>query len=88
MAESERDPRTYEAIIVELKAASDLVPDHLAQTINYLAVTGHAVGLLLNFGKARLQYRRVVFSGEKPEVLDEDAVWGGHDPGKTNARSL
>ena len=63
----------YEAIIVELKAASDLDSSHLGQTINYLKATGTTVGLLLNFGRPRLQYRRVIFSGQTSEVFDENA---------------
>jgi GxxExxY protein len=63
----------YESIIVELKAAADLDSSHLGQTINYLKATGTTVGLLLNFGRPRLQYRRVIFSGQSADVCDEDA---------------
>ena len=37
-------------IIVELKAAKTLIPDHHAQLLNYLKATDIEVGLLLNFG--------------------------------------
>ena len=37
-------------IIVELKAAKALMPDHHAQLLNYLKATDIEVGLLLNFG--------------------------------------
>jgi len=46
-------------VLVELKAVSNLVPEHSAQVINYLNATGIKVGLLVNFGNSRLQYKRL-----------------------------
>ena len=40
----------YGKIIVELKAVKDLGPEHKAQLLNYLKVTGLELGLLVNFG--------------------------------------
>ena len=45
-------------VIVELKTVSSLAPEHSAQVINYLNATGFQVGLLLNFGNPKLQYKR------------------------------
>ncbi|MDZ4121840.1 MAG: GxxExxY protein [Candidatus Cloacimonadaceae bacterium] len=50
----------YGQIIIELKALNDLSGDHLSQILNYLKATNHRVGLLINFGKSSLQYKRVV----------------------------
>ena len=47
------------AVIVELKSCEHLLAEHQAQLINYLAVTNVQVGLLVNFGKRRLEYKRV-----------------------------
>jgi len=41
----------YESIILEIKAAKDLTPEHRAQIINYLKATKLRLGLLVNFGK-------------------------------------
>ena len=45
-------------ILVELKSVGCLVPEHQAQLINYLTATGFEIGLLVNFGKPRLEYKR------------------------------
>jgi len=45
-------------VIVELKAVKAIAPEHQAQTINYLNATGIEVGLLINFGNPKLEYKR------------------------------
>ena len=47
-----------EKVIVELKAVKAIAPEHQAQTINYLKATGIEVGLLINFGSPKLEYKR------------------------------
>ena len=50
-------------IIIEVKAAEGgLANDQIAQTINYLKTSGCEVGLLVNFGRKSLEYKRLVFS--------------------------
>jgi len=48
-------------VIVECKAISNMDSVHEAQLINYLKASGVHVGLLINFGRRRSQYRRLVF---------------------------
>jgi GxxExxY protein len=45
-------------VIVELKAVKAIAAEHQAQTINYLKATGIEVGLLINFGSPKLEYKR------------------------------
>ncbi len=47
----------YGKIGVELKALSILAGEHESQIINYLHVSNHKLGLLLNFGATSLQYK-------------------------------
>lgn len=48
-------------VFVEIKARSRILKGHWAQLLNYLAVGGMEVGLLLNFGP-RPQFKRLVLT--------------------------
>jgi GxxExxY protein len=48
-----------DAVIVELESCEYLLTEHQAQLINYLAVTDVQVGLLINFGNRRLDFKRL-----------------------------
>ncbi len=48
-------------VILELKAAKSLTNEHEAQLINYLKATGVRVGLLVNFGRPKLEWKRIVY---------------------------
>ncbi|MBI4377567.1 MAG: GxxExxY protein [Nitrospinae bacterium] len=47
-------------VIVEIKAVAEFHPAHQAQVISYLKATGSKVGLLVNFGKDKVEYKRLV----------------------------
>lgn len=56
-------------VLIELKAMKNLLPEHQAQIINYLRATGIDIGLLINFGNTKLEFRRFKRgnpSGEQP----------------------
>ncbi len=48
-------------LIIELKAVKSLTSEHEAQLINYLKATGIKVGLLVNFGRSKLEWKRLVY---------------------------
>jgi GxxExxY protein len=48
-------------ILLELKAVETLSNIHKAQVLNYLKATDLKLGLLINFGRERVQYERLVF---------------------------
>ncbi len=48
-----------DSVIVEVKANSGLDDSQKAQCLNYLKATGLKIGLLINFGKPRIEIKRV-----------------------------
>lgn len=57
-----------EVVILELKAASQLLPEHEAQLLNYLKATTIEVGLLLNFGP-KAETKRKTYDNERKGSL-------------------
>ena len=47
-------------IIIELKCAINISETHKAQIANYLKATGKRLGIIINFGKEKLEYVRIV----------------------------
>ena len=45
-------------VLLELKAADALTKQHFAQLLNYLKATGIEVGMAINFGTPKIQFRR------------------------------
>lgn len=48
-------------IILELKAVEKISDAHIAQTLNYLKATGLQLAIILNFGKEKFEYKRIVY---------------------------
>ena len=51
----------YDKIILEIKAGTGLHDEHIAQTLNYLKASKNRLGLLINFGRLQLEYKRLIF---------------------------
>ena len=50
-------------LVVELKAVSQLLPEHEAQLLNYLRLTRRPVGYLINFGRREpFEWKRLILS--------------------------
>lgn len=52
-------------VIVEIKAAESLCPEHEAQLLNYLRATEIEVGLLCNFGPQPVFARKILTNDRK-----------------------
>ena len=67
----------YGKIVVELKAASALRPEHFGQLRNYLGLLGMHVGLLVNFhGYPNVDIRRVYLRDMNEQGRVEDISTG------------
>ena len=54
-------------VVVELKALTVLEDVHLAQAKNYVVAYDFEVGLLINFGAKRLEYKRIFNDKKHPD---------------------
>ena len=52
----------FGAVVVDVKVIERITDHELGQMLNYLKITGHPVGLILNFRRARLEWKRVINS--------------------------
>jgi len=48
-------------IILEVKCAVSISDEHIAQTINYLKVSGNKLGLIVNFARGKMEYKRLIY---------------------------
>jgi GxxExxY protein len=49
-------------IILEAKCGTDIISDHISQTINYLKTSKNEIGYVVNFARPSLQYKRIIFN--------------------------
>lgn len=50
----------FDDIILEIKCASGIVDAHIKQVLNYLAVSKCKLGLIINFARESLEYKRLI----------------------------
>lgn len=66
-----------ESVVVELKALSHPVTNNeVAQVITYLKAEGAKVGLLLNYGRKYLEYKRIFPPKKLTEITEKDLRFG------------
>jgi len=63
----------YDALVVELKVASTFAPEHYAQVLAYMRGARIPTGLLLNFGRSSLEFKRLIVN-LRPVADPEAAV--------------
>jgi GxxExxY protein len=62
----------FESIIIELKALQAITGVEDAQVLNYLKATRLERGLILNFGRPSLEFKRLIFSNQRKSARSED----------------
>ena len=61
MGEYFADLLVEDKLLVELKCVDCFLNEHIAQCINYLKASGFKLGLLINFQKPRVEWKRVIY---------------------------
>jgi GxxExxY protein len=57
-------------IVTELKSATELIPEHEFQLMNYMRITRKAVGYLINFGRrGGVEWKRFILQEFIPEAF-------------------
>ena len=67
-------------VVVEVKAVKALAGEHVAQLLNYLKASRTRLGILVNFGAPKLEFRRFVH-GYEPSVSSACSVDRRIEPG-------
>ncbi len=50
----------FDVVVVDAKVIDRITDHELGQMINYLKITWHPIGLILNFKRGRLEWKRVI----------------------------
>lgn len=50
----------FDSVILEIKSVRSIANEHIAQAINYLKISKNKVALVVNFGEASLNYKRLI----------------------------
>jgi GxxExxY protein len=50
----------FNSIVLEIKAVSQIHSDAFKQTLNYLKASNIKLGILINFGTHKLEYKRII----------------------------
>jgi GxxExxY protein len=58
-------------VLIEIKAVNALAGEHQSQVINYLKGTGKEIGLLVNFGRSKMEYKRL-YNPDIKKLIDPE----------------
>jgi len=52
----------FDNVVVDTKVTKQITDHEIGQMLNYLKITGLPVGLILNFKRSKLEWKRVILS--------------------------
>lgn len=55
----------FNAVVVDAKVIEAITDHERGQMLNYLRITGHKVGVILNFRRAKLEWERIVLDSAR-----------------------
>jgi GxxExxY protein len=55
----------FNAVVVDAKVIDAITDHERGQMLNYLKITGHKVGVILNFKRAKLEWERIVLTNRE-----------------------
>jgi len=55
----------FNAVVVDAKVIEAITDHERGQMLNYLRITGHKVGVILNFKRAKLEWERIVLDANR-----------------------
>jgi GxxExxY protein len=50
----------HKLVVVDIKVIERITDHEVGQMLNYLKITGHPVGLIINFRRCRLEWKRII----------------------------
>ena len=69
VAEYAPDLIVFNAVVVDTKVIEAITDHERGQMLNYLKITGHKVGVILNFKHAKLEWERIVLETGRSKQL-------------------
>lgn len=64
----------FESVVLELKALDALTGVETSQILNYLKATRLERGVLLNFGRPSLEFKRLIFSNTRKNSIELESA--------------
>lgn len=69
----------FNAVVVDAKVIDAITDHERGQMLNYLRTTGHKVGVILNFKRAKLEWERIVLDRQRDGTDQPPMITNEHE---------